>query len=803
MGTLFQDLRYGLRMLAKNPGFTAVAVLTLALGIGANTAMFGVVNAVLLRPLPFHDPGRLVAIEGIPVVKFNGLHNRVLGWEDWVSRTQTLEDVTIFEQGGVNLAGGSEPEHVPAAAVSGGFFRLLGVGPVRGRTLLPEEDAPGQTVAVVSYELWQGYLRADPNIIGKKIDLAQRPFTVIGVMSPGFEFPADTQVWIPEAANQEESLFAEGGRALHQVARLKPGITLGQVRAELEVFLKQSQEGSTASLNPSFSVMPLKLKLVGDMRPALLVLMGAVGLVLLIACANVSNLLMARNVGHCREVAIRAAIGASRGRLIRQLLTETVLLSTLGGLAGLLVGEGGIRLARVLVPANQTQSSGILLDGWVLGFMILLAGLTGVMAGLLPAFGSSKVALCQALKEGAGGTASGLGFARQHRARTFLGVGEMALALILLIGAGLLIKSLAALSEVKLGIRTDHLITARLFLAGPSYSAPNPRAAFYERLLDRAHSLAGVREAAFVNSLPLGQGVSVMFSLGIEGSLTPSPETSDKWALYLTISPGYLGTMGIPLLEGREFNYRDRSGAPGVVIVSQTMARRFWAGQDPIGKRITRFSPPQWMTVVGVAGDVRQWNLSDEPEPEMYVTILQDPPPSAFLALHTSAPVGAADIAQAVRGVDDAQPLAANHTIEELVARATTSPRFRALVLGIFAGLALFLAVFGIYGIMSYTVSRRTHEFGIRMALGAEGRDVLSMVLGQGLRLTMWGVIVGLAGAAGLTRLLASFLYGVRPLDLFVFASAALALTVTALSAVCIPARRATKVDPMVALRYE
>jgi len=801
--TLIQDVRYGLRILVKSPGFTAVAVLTLALGIGANTAMFSVINTVLLRPLPFRDPGRLVAIDGIPALKFNGLHDRIVGWEDWVSKTRTLEALGTYVQGGLNFSGGDEPERLPAAAVSAGFFELLGVGPIRGRTILPQDDAPGHAVAVISYDLWLSHLGGDPQVVGKNIELGDMPFKVTGVMPPGFEFPGDTQVWVPEAMNRGANLFAEAGIVNRQIARLRAGVTLTQARAELLVFLRQLNQGNASPFNPALSVTPLQLALAQNIRPALLVLMGAVGLVLLIACADVANLLLARTLARYREVAVRAAIGASRARLVGQLLTESILLAISGGLAALLVGVWGVELAGAFVPHRDLPAGGIRLDGWVLAFTLGVALLTGILAGLFPALASSKVGLSEALKEGAGGSPSGFSFVRHRRLRTALGAGEIALALMLLIGAGLLIKSLSALSAVNPGFRSNHLLTARLFLAAPVYKTAERRSAFYEQALDRARSLVGVRVAGFVSSLPLGEGVSVMFSIGIEGSATPKAETSDKWAVFVAASPDYFRAMGIPLLAGRVFNEHDREGSPQVVVVSQKMAREFWPGQDPLGMQITQYDPPRWTTVIGVVGDVRDWDLSEQPEPEMYVPVLQQPPLSAFLVLQTSGPVSLTEIGRAVRAVDRAEPVSAVNTGEQLLARATATPRFRAVVLAIFAGLALLLAVVGIYGVISYAANQRRHEIGVRMALGAEQRDVLVMVLGQGLRLALIGIMVGLAGALALTRLLAGFLYGVRPTDLAVFALVSMGLTVVTLIVVSIPAWRAMKVDPMVALRYE
>ncbi|HEV2349094.1 MAG TPA: ABC transporter permease [Terriglobia bacterium] len=802
--TIIQDLRYGLRMLANSPGFTALVVAALALGIGANAAMFAVINAALLRPLPFRNSGRLVAIDGIPAIRFNGPHTRVLSWEEWVGKSQTLQDLSIYEWGGLNVTGIDQPMHLPAVAVSEGFFRLLGVEPIKGRAFLSAQNAPARAEAVISYDLWQSHLGADPNIVGRNLDLSGTPFIVIGVMPPGFEFPGDTQIWIPAALNQEENLFGEGAIVNFQLARLKPGATLAQARAELTVFVRQLHQGNPAPFNPDLTVTPLRLQLVKDLRPTLLVLMGAAGLVLLIACADVATLLLARNVARAREFAVRAAVGAGRGRLIRQLLTESVLLSLAGGIAGLLVAVGAVPLARAIIPPDPyNMMTSLQLDGWVLGFGLGAALLTGILSGLLPALGSSRVSLSEAMKQSGSGVAGGFDFRRRRRMLTSLGMSEVALALVLVISATLLVRSLARLSSFEPGFRTDHLLTARLFLSGPGYNAPERRDRFFAQVLDRASKVAGVRDVGWTNSFPLGHGVSVMFSVGVEGSANPKPETSNDWALYQTVSPAYFRAMGIPLLAGRAFNERDRADGPKVAIVNQAMARRFWAGTDPLGKRFTKFDPPQWVTVVGVVGDVLDWGSSEAPEPAMYFPIAQEPPRSAFLVVHTSGPVSTGDITNAVHAVEPSEPLSSVITGEQLVARATASPRVRAWVLGAFAALAVALALVGVYGIFSFSVSQRTHEIGIRMALGAERREVVGFFVRQALRLTVAGVALGAAGAWALTRFLAGLLYGVRPADPATFLAVSVALTAVAVLAAYVPTRRATKVDPMEALRYE
>jgi putative ABC transport system permease protein len=673
---------------------------------------------------------------------------------------------------------------------------------VRGRTFPPQEATPGHAVAIIGYDLWQGQFGADRHIVDKHVDLAGRPFTVIGVMPPGFEFPGTTQIWVPEELWTAFTLFGEQGLSNFEIGRLKPDVTPKRARSELLVFFRHIKRLDPASFNPKVSVTPLHLVLVEDIRRSLLVLMGAVGLVLVIACVNVANLLMTRNAGRVHEMAIRSAIGAGRGWVARQLLTESVMLTLVGRTVGLLIADGGVRFARAFIPAGQLGAVRIGSDSRVLFFTLAVAVVIGLLSGLLPAFAMSSVQPREALKE-AVSAGSAMRWARGYRFRGILVSGEVALALILLIGAGLLLKSLAALSDVNPGFRTNHLLCARFFLTEPGYAAAASRTAFFDQIVDRARNLPGVREAAFVNSVPMGAGGLLAFTVGIEGSVTLNPESSGKFALYFSASPEYFQAMGVPLVAGREFNERDLANSPRVVIVNQTAARQYWPNQSPIGKRITLVIAPKSLRVVGVVGDIRQGNLTEKPRPAVYLPISQAPPKSAFLVLHVSRRLLSSDVTRVVRSVDRDEPVSYIRTGRELLARTTAKPRFRAAVLGILSGSAILLACIGIYGVVSNIVTQRTHEIGVRMALGATKSDVVRLIVSQGIVFSLIGIGAGIAGGLGLTRVLASFLYDTSPTDPATWIATGALLAAVALLACYIPARRATKIDPMVALRHE
>ncbi len=800
---VLQDLGCAIRMLAKRPGFAAVVVLVMALGIGANTAMFSVVNAVLLRPLPFKDPGRLVSVNGVyPLRMILAKHAR-FEWKAWAKGTKTLEDISVYVTGEVNWAGRGEPARIPAAEVSQSFFPMLGVYPLRGRAFLASEEAATRPDAVIlGYELWKSRCGSDARILGKNIQLNGRPFTVIGIMPKGFGFPEKSQLWMPFPLDFSAQMFGGITFGDMAVARLRPEATIRQSASELEVIAKSEAE---PRFSPEAQVIPLHQELVGNIRPALLLLFGAVALVLLIACADVANLLLSYNVARSREIALRAALGASRRRLVRQLLTESILLSFAGAGAGVLLGWWAMDLARILIPASTPLIARINIDGRVLLFTCGVAVLTGVIAGLIPALRSTTVDLTEALKEGGVGSRSsaGLGLLRLRGA---FGISEIALAFILLTGAALLIESFARLTTVSPGFETGHLLTTQVTLLGPRYRSRSSRQEFYDGVLQRARILSGVRGVAFANTIPFAHPW-VALLLQAEGR--PAPTTLDMEhgpiAIYTVVTPDYFRLIGIPLLRGRLFTPHDTRSSTAVAVISQAMARRLWPSEDPIGKRF-RFVGAEngWIQVVGVVADIRL-RLDVTPHPQMYFPMAQQSQDAAFLVVRTTGDPSALSgaLRKIIHSVDQDEPVAAFRTMDQVMSQSVASPRFRTVLLGVFAGLALVLAITGVYGIMSYSVSQRSHEIGIRMALGAQKRDVLTLVVRQGMVLTLVGIGIGIAGALGLTRFLSGMLYGIRPTDPTTFALVSLILSGVALLASYIPARRATKVDPMVALRYE
>ncbi|MEK6286976.1 MAG: ABC transporter permease [Acidobacteriota bacterium] len=804
MENLLQDLRYGFRMLLKRPGFTAVAVLALALGIGANTAVFSVVNAVLLRPLPLKDPDRLVWIWGDSIQQPGNGRGSVSppDFLDFREQNQVFERITAFQNAPFNLAGSGEPERVNGVRVSAEFFETVGVAPIHGRAFVSEEEQDGRgKVAVMGYGLWQRRFGGDPDLVGKTISLNGGSFTVVGIMPSGFQFPRDdVELWTPITFGIPPTSVRRF-HFLRPIARLKPGVSREQAQAEINaitVRLEQQYPDSNTDYGARLVLLPEQI--VGDMRLTLVLLTAAVAFVLLIACANVANLLLARAATRQKEIAIRSALGASRWRLVRQMLTESVGLALCGGLLGFMIAWWGVELLIKLGPSNIPRLREVTIDGPVFGFTLLVSCVTGILFGLVPALQASPSGLAEILKEGSRGS-TGL---RGRRVRGALVVSEIALALVLLIGAGLMLKSFLRLSQIEPGFQPVNVLTMQIGLTQTRYAEAPQRAAFFSQLLPRVAVLAGVQHAGAVSQLPMsGQNSDTSFS--VEGR-PPAAPGERLGANSRIASPDYFSALGIPLIEGRYFTDRDVKGSPNVIVISETFARQIFPDEQPLGKRLTIDAGQPWTgEIVGVVGAIRHSGLSVQPWREMYVAHAQNPVGGMNLVVRAAGDPAtlASAIKSEVQTLDKDLPLYNVRTMESVVSDSVAQPRFRALLLGIFAAVALILAAVGIYGVMSYYVTQRTHEIGIRMALGAQRRDVMRLVVGQGLMLAMSGVAIGLAAAFAVTRLMSSLLYEVGATDPTTFAVISLLLGGVATLACYIPARRATRVDPIGALRYE
>ena len=822
MPTFWQDLRYALRMLAKNPGFAIAAVLTLALGIGANTAVFSVVNTVLLKPLPYPDPDRIVMFlltspqgsgPGASATKFNV----------WREKTSVFQDVSAYRFGVVNLTGGSYPEQIHSGQVTADFFRLFGAPVTRGRTFTAEQDSPrAGRVAVISDGLWKRHFGADPQILGKNISLSGEPYEVIGIIGASFDsekFDPIPDVWIPfqidpNSTDQAHYFLVSG--------RLKPGVTVSRANAQLQLAADEFRRKfpGSAALGPKdgFSVKPLQEATVDNVRSSLRILVGAVTFVLLIACANVANLLLVRATGRQREIAIRAAVGAGRGRIIRQLLTESVVLSITGGALGLILGMVGIRALLVINPGNipriGERGSLVTLDWRVVVFTILVSVITGILFGLIPAFQISRIDLSSTLKENSG--RSGTGF-RQNKARALLVVSEMAFALILLVGSALLIRTFVALRSVNPGFDPHNVLTMRMSLTGPRFEKTVGVDQLIRDGVQRVSALPGVLAVSATCCVPLEGGYGLPFI--IVGRPLDGP--SHGGASWLTVSPGYFSAFKIPLLRGREFTDQDNAGAPAVAIINDEMARKFWPNGDPLNDRILigkgvgpefEADPPR--QIIGVSGSVRYGGLDRDPGPTMYIPEAQvldgvnalnvRISPLAWVVRTRVEPYSlSTKIQEELRQASGGLPVATIRSMDEVVVRSTASQDFNMLLMSVFAGSALLLAAIGIYGLIAYSVQRRTQEIGIRMALGAESSNVRNMIVFQGMRLALIGVAIGVAAAFGLARLIASFLFGVKAWDPVVFVAVPILLSAIALAAIWLPALRASRIEAIDALRYE
>jgi putative ABC transport system permease protein len=802
MKTLWQDARYGLRVLFKNPAFTFVAALTLALGIGANTAIFSVVNAVLLRPLPFPRSNELVVAKAVNGKTGETFPSASLAdFYDWKGQSQSFDGLAAYSVWPFTITEGDRPEVVPSVMVSDEFFKTLRVRPLLGRTFTPEEfKGIGGSAVILSHRLWQRRFGGDPNVIGKQLAVEQGSITIVGVMPPDFKLPASAEAWTP--VGQDNGLRnLRSARIFQTVARLKPGVSQGQAEAELQtIAARLAAQYPDSDANWSVRLTSLRETLVGDVWLALWILFGAVGLVLLIACANVANLMLARATTRHREVAIRAALGASRWRIVRQLTVESLMLSAAGGVLGVLLAEWCVGAILWIVPKGfqlpRIEEAHV--DLSVLGFTFAVALLAGLALGLIPGFRASRPDLQESLKESGRSASAGW---RSQRARGVMVVAEVALTLVLLAGAGLLIKSLMKLERVELGFDENKLLVVPVTASMTKYGEPRARAAYFEQLAAQAQSAPGVESVATASCAPMMY--TMYFPFSVEGQATPN-EVPQAW--YNAVSPNYFNVMRIPVVEGRALTDDDR-GAHNVAVINETMRRLYFAGEDPVGKRVTvnYLNSPLPLEVVGVVRDIKQESLAEPTKAQIYVSYIQVPWFSTSLVVRAKGDTGAvlASVERAVREADPAQTATGAKTMEQALYDSAAQPRFYSLLLGTFAALALLLASIGIYGVISYAVAQRTQEIGIRMALGAQSRDVLRLVVGQGMAWVLVGVGAGLASAFALTRVMKSLLYEVGASDPLTFAGVTALLTVVALAACLVPARRATKVDPMVALRYE
>jgi putative ABC transport system permease protein len=801
---LFQDIRYGLRSLLKKPAFTLTAVIALALGIGANTAIFSVINGVLLRSLSYANPDRIVMLWEKSLTGRN-LQNVISpgNFLDWQKQTASFEQMAAVWDLRVNLTGGNgEPEEIKAQFVSQPFFAALGVQPMVGRSFLPQEDKAGnELVIILSQELWQTRFGSDPEIVGKQATISGRQRTIVGVMPPGFHF-LDNRVkaWMPLALDPAINYRETTGRFLRAVAQLKPGVSIQQAQAELNGIAKQLEQAfPTKNIGWGINVIPIHEQVVGEIRPILIVLLAAVAFVLLIACANVANLLLSRAAARQKELALRAALGASRLRLVRQMLTESVLLALMGGLVGVALAYWGIQLLIGFGPDNIPRLSEITIDPRVLGFTFGISLLTGLLFGLIPALQASRPDLNDALKEGSRGSTGG----RSGMFRNVFVIAEVSLALVLLIGAGLMIRSFTRLQSVETGFNAESVLTMRAQLPRKKYGEPHQIVDFFKQAQARIAALPGVQAVGAISYLPL-TGLASRDSFKIPGQPPPAPG-QEPGVEVRVITPTYFRAMGIPLLKGRLLDERDVKESR-VLLINETMAKKYFASQDPVGKQIEISwdgSGPD--EIVGVVGDIREGALEKEPEPAIYWTHARESYSGMALVVRTAGDATRFQTAiqKEIRAIDPDQPIADVRTMKEVIARSIARPRFNTLLLTIFAGVALVLAAVGLYGVMNYSATQRTHEVGIRMALGATRADIMRLVVGNGMLLTLIGIGLGVAASLGLTRVMASLLFGITATDVPTFLGVSVVLVAVALIANYIPARRATRVNPVIALRYE
>ena len=814
MRNLWNDLRFGLRILRRNPGFTLAAIVVLALGIGANTAIFSIVNAVLLRPLPYEDASRIMQVWHVPPAKsFPGItlfSVSPANYLDWQSQNRSFEHLAAYGFASFNVGGGERPEAIRGASVEPDFFSILGVRSVQGRVFSPDENHPGHShVVILGNNLWRDQFARDPRIVGRNILLDGETYTVIGVMAPKFKFPDWADFWIPMAWT-DQNRAVRGNHNYLAIGQLKQGVSVDQAKADLStISARLEQQYPEDDKGWGATVIPLREQIVGDVRPALLVLLGAVAFVLLIACANVANLVLAKTLARRKEIAIRTSLGASRAVVLRQILAETLLLSLTGGALGLLLARVGISLIQKFLADRLPLATEIALDAQVLAFTVFLALFAGILAGLLPALRFTRTDVNEALKQGQRGSSDSGG----GRTRGLLVVAEVALSLVLLIGAGLMVRSLLQLSSVRPGFDPSNVLTATLTVPAKKFPNPAAQISFFDQVLRQIRATPGVESAGLIDSLPMDGGGSHQ-PVAVEGQpvvpMADQPEVDVRM-----ISPGYLQAMRVPLLRGRDLNDGDVVDRSHVVVISDSMAKRFWPNENPLGKHIAlTFFTDGSREVVGVVGDVKEDSLDQTRAREtLYWPVSQLTVPAAqtwrsfgmSLAVRTSVDPSSAisAVTSAVHQVDPEIPVVSAVTMEGLLSASLSPQRFNVLLLGAFAGLALILAAVGIYSVLAYTVRRRVREIGIRMALGATRSDVLQMVVADGLKPILLGVGIGLVAALALSRVVTSLIYGVRATDPLTFAGVSLLLVAVGLLATSLPAYRATRIEPIRTLREE
>lgn len=821
MRSLLGDLKFGLRVHSKTPGTSIASVLTIAIGIGASVAVFSVVNAILLKPLPYTDSERIVIPWRLAPAGVN------LGYDElpWHMRSFSLllrdsksfQDLGAFKSDSFNLTGSGDPALLEGLRASAGFFPALGVAPALGRTFTPDEDRPGhEYVVVLSHQVWQDRFDRDEGILGRAVNLNGYPYTVIGVMPPGFVFPRaeempggfnfskEAHIWVPLALPEAPPPNAVEDLAI--IGRLKPGVTIDQAQKEMDVFTA-SQEIEFPRSKGWFNsrVTPLVRQVAGDTRLPLLLMLGAVGVVLLIACSNVANLLLARSMSRKREFTLRAALGAGRGRLTRQLLTESLLLAGAGGVVGILLAQAGIYFVKIFGPSNIPRLREVGLDLPVSAFALAVTIITGILFGLVPAMAAGRENLAESLKEGG---QTSIGRSTGGRLGKALLILEVALAFVLVVAAGLLSRTFFSLLNTDGGFNANHVLTFELSLPATKYSDVGRIVALYQSALKSFQSLPGVQSCGIVYAVPMG-GATEASIIRIPDRPTQNDPDKRPFANYTIASPGYFSAVGTPLLRGRDFLESDTSDSPPVVVINNTMANKFWPGEEPVGKQVglgsSRFP---LMTIIGIVADVKRLSLRESPGPEMYVPYTQKVYPSMqimHVVLRSTNDVASVtgSVREAINKLDPDLPMAKVTTLTNLVDNSLAQPRFSMLLLSAFGAIALLLACLGVYGVISYSVVQRTQEIGIRLAVGAQPRQVLAMILGQGARLAGIGIAIGLLAALAVTRIMASFLYGVQATDPITFASVTLLLIVVALLACYLPARRATRIDPLIAIRYE